>query len=148
MIARLIHDGKTAQELGLDEVSYQSRKETLERFYTQWDGTDFEAAYRAWLKMDQSRDDANYVPAGSRLVKSCCDEPVQMTKKEKVASFAKSVGSFALGKFKVVEKDRREERLNLCKTCEHYTGQRCLLCGCFMSAKTWIPTVTCPAGKW
>ena len=42
------------------------------------------------------------------------------------------------------------ERLEICKSCEHYlsfTGQ-CKVCMCFMRIKTALPFAECPKGKW
>jgi len=44
----------------------------------------------------------------------------------------------------------QEERFNICKGCEFLStkNNRCRKCGCFMNAKTWIPSSKCPVGKW
>jgi tetratricopeptide (TPR) repeat protein len=42
----------------------------------------------------------------------------------------------------------REQRLQTCRACEHHTGLRCRLCGCFTQAKTWLPHERCPLAKW
>ena len=43
----------------------------------------------------------------------------------------------------------KEERMNICKTCEHFTGlQRCKKCGCFMPAKVLLARTKCPLDKW
>lgn len=44
----------------------------------------------------------------------------------------------------------REERYNICKSCDKFIEltSTCKLCGCFMTAKTWLPSSSCPAGKW
>jgi hypothetical protein len=39
-------------------------------------------------------------------------------------------------------------RVYLCDTCEHNENNRCLMCGCFVTAKAAIPTAKCPKGKW
>lgn len=43
-----------------------------------------------------------------------------------------------------------DERLNLCLGCEHLfqPTQSCKKCGCFVRAKTWLPSQNCPIGKW
>lgn len=40
------------------------------------------------------------------------------------------------------------KRQGLCNTCEHFTGHRCQLCGCFTEAKQRMATEKCPIGKW
>lgn len=41
-----------------------------------------------------------------------------------------------------------QQRWNICTTCEHFTGTRCKLCGCFMKKKVALPSSKCPDGKW
>lgn len=42
------------------------------------------------------------------------------------------------------------ERLELCKTCEHYVSllHQCSECGCIMNAKVKLPNAFCPLRKW
>jgi hypothetical protein len=40
------------------------------------------------------------------------------------------------------------KRQEMCSSCEHFTGNRCKLCGCFTEAKQRMATETCPIGKW
>jgi hypothetical protein len=41
-----------------------------------------------------------------------------------------------------------QKRLHICGACEHHTGLRCKLCGCFTRVKAWMPHERCPMGKW
>jgi len=43
-----------------------------------------------------------------------------------------------------------DQRLAICKTCEHLDQKRlkCRKCGCFMEFKSHLPYVECPIGKW
>jgi tetratricopeptide (TPR) repeat protein len=59
-------------------------------------------------------------------------------------SMAKALGS---GMATVPEATQRK-RLETCSNCEHHTGVRCRLCGCFTAIKTWLPHEDCPIGKW
>ncbi|MCI0681286.1 MAG: tetratricopeptide repeat protein [Gemmataceae bacterium] len=61
-----------------------------------------------------------------------------------VKSMAKFVGSG----LKTVAPAVREERLQTCGACEHHTGVRCKLCGCFTAVKSWLPHEHCPIGRW
>jgi hypothetical protein len=50
----------------------------------------------------------------------------------------------------VASSDLQKERLNVCKTCEHFfpptfSGRKC---GCFLKAKTLLKDQTCPVFKW
>lgn len=60
----------------------------------------------------------------------------------------RSMAKFAAAGFKSVHRDQRETRLDICHHCEHYTGLRCKVCGCFVSAKTWLRHEACPLDKW
>lgn len=44
----------------------------------------------------------------------------------------------------------REERWQICQSCPHLykPSSTCKKCGCFMTAKTYLPGVSCPIGKW
>jgi hypothetical protein len=42
----------------------------------------------------------------------------------------------------------RQQRLQTCAGCEHHTGLRCRVCGCFTSVKAALPYEDCPRGKW
>lgn len=44
----------------------------------------------------------------------------------------------------------RNERLDICKKCEHLfkPTRTCKMCGCFMAAKTWLKHAHCPEGHW
>jgi hypothetical protein len=49
-----------------------------------------------------------------------------------------------------VEQDIAEDRMDVCRSCEHFlkmTGQ-CKKCGCIMAIKSKLPNATCPIGKW
>ena len=59
-------------------------------------------------------------------------------------SMARFVGSGS----KTAAAETREERLLACAVCEHHTGLRCRLCGCFTGAKAALAHEECPIGKW
>jgi len=44
----------------------------------------------------------------------------------------------------------REFRYSTCRSCEHLFSvtESCKKCGCFVGAKTWLPSQSCPIGKW
>lgn len=53
----------------------------------------------------------------------------------------------------LASRELKEERLNICKTCEHYNvaanfAKLCSECGCILQWKTWLKNVECPKGKW
>ena len=63
-------------------------------------------------------------------------------------SFTTSVAKFSAGVFRTVTQQDHAARLAQCNTCEHHTGTRCNLCGCFTQAKAWMPHEDCPINKW
>lgn len=42
------------------------------------------------------------------------------------------------------------QRLALCEACENFNAERrtCKKCGCYMPAKVYLITASCPIGKW
>jgi hypothetical protein len=59
-----------------------------------------------------------------------------------------SAAQFVASGGKTVSREIREERLSICKLCPQYDGTRCIQCGCFIAAKTWMAHEKCPAAKW
>ena len=49
-----------------------------------------------------------------------------------------------------VSDEIKNQRLEICKTCEKYDAQqvRCVECGCFLEAKTSFALNSCPLEKW
>lgn len=41
-----------------------------------------------------------------------------------------------------------QQRIRICKQCEHYRMFICSQCGCFMPAKTRLRNAKCPIDKW
>lgn len=44
--------------------------------------------------------------------------------------------------------DFARQRINICRSCEHYSMFICGKCGCFMPAKTRFKGTACPIGRW
>jgi tetratricopeptide (TPR) repeat protein len=63
-------------------------------------------------------------------------------------SAAKSMAKFVGSGFETTPAQTLEHRLQTCAACEHHTGVRCRLCGCFTSAKVRLAHEECPIGKW
>jgi tetratricopeptide (TPR) repeat protein len=63
-------------------------------------------------------------------------------------SAAKSMARFVGSGFKTAAPDTVRRRLETCASCEHFTGLRCRLCGCFTGAKARLDHEECPVGKW
>jgi hypothetical protein len=49
-----------------------------------------------------------------------------------------------------VSEEVKEERLAICRGCEHYNQKqvRCKECGCFLDQKASLALDSCPIGKW
>jgi tetratricopeptide (TPR) repeat protein len=63
-------------------------------------------------------------------------------------SATKSMAQFAGSGFKTTAPEVQRQRLQTCASCEHHTGLRCKICGCFTSAKSKLLHESCPIGKW
>jgi tetratricopeptide (TPR) repeat protein len=63
-------------------------------------------------------------------------------------SAARSVTRFLTSGLKLTDSESLHKRLEACSACEHHTGLRCKVCGCFTNVKTRMAGETCPAGKW
>ncbi len=64
------------------------------------------------------------------------------------ATAGRAMASFLGSGFKKVTIEVRASRLATCSRCEHHTGLRCRLRGCFTAARTWLPHEACPIGRW
>ena len=68
-----------------------------------------------------------------------------------LASFAFEIVKKALkGEALVVSAEIKEQRLQVCKSCDSYdSGQdRCIECGCIMDFKSGFALESCPLNKW
>lgn len=63
-------------------------------------------------------------------------------------SAVKSLTKFVGSGMKTVAPSVREDRLHTCAACDHHTGIRCRLCGCFTAVKSRLPHEHCPLEKW
>lgn len=63
-------------------------------------------------------------------------------------SAAKAMAKFLGTGMKIVPEQVQKDRLAICNECEHHTGIRCRICGCFTNAKAWLPHEKCPLTKW
>lgn len=52
------------------------------------------------------------------------------------------------GKPLISSAEKAEARMNICKDCEFFTGERCSKCGCFMTVKVNVDAASCPLNKW
>jgi hypothetical protein len=63
-------------------------------------------------------------------------------------SAEKSMARFTGSGGKTVAGTVLQKRLRTCVACEHHTGLRCRLCGCFTNVKARLAHEECPIKKW
>ena len=63
-------------------------------------------------------------------------------------SATKAMASFVGSGFKTTPAEIQRKRLETCAACEHHTGLRCKICGCFTNVKSRMLHEDCPIGKW
>jgi tetratricopeptide (TPR) repeat protein len=63
-------------------------------------------------------------------------------------SAVRSMTRFVGSGFKTASPETVQRRLRTCAGCEHYTGLRCRICGCFTNVKARMLQEECPIGKW
>src|SRR5436305_8574690 len=49
---------------------------------------------------------------------------------------------------KATPPELQQKRMATCNACEHHTGIRCRICGCFTNVKSRMAHEQCPIGKW
>ena len=63
-------------------------------------------------------------------------------------SATKAMATFVGSGMKTTPADIQQKRMQTCATCEHHTGMRCKICGCFTHVKIKMVHEDCPIGKW
>ena len=63
-------------------------------------------------------------------------------------SASKAMANFVGGGLQATSVAVQEQRQKVCSTCEHHTGLRCKICGCFTNLKSRMAHEDCPIGKW
>ncbi len=122
--------------------------------------------YRMGLSVDEPRGTA---PPGSKAAPSLEDylggstvaqamagtttaEPVKTTQGPGLLRMAlsatKAMANFVGSGFKKATPETQRKRLEVCARCEHHTGLRCRVCGCFTNVKSGMLHEDCPIGKW
>lgn len=66
---------------------------------------------------------------------------------ELVENFAGAMMRWAGAGFPTVSRETFDDRLVACTSCEHWTGSKCIKCGCYR-LKMWLSTEHCPIGNW
>jgi tetratricopeptide (TPR) repeat protein len=63
-------------------------------------------------------------------------------------SATKAMANFVGAGFQTAPPEMQQKRLQTCAACEHFTGMRCKICGCFIQVKSRMLSEDCPIGKW
>jgi hypothetical protein len=63
-------------------------------------------------------------------------------------SATQSMAKFMASGMRTVPNSTYEQRIQTCAACEHHTGLRCRICGCFSATKARMLHENCPLGKW
>jgi hypothetical protein len=63
-------------------------------------------------------------------------------------SATKAMMKFIGSGLRATPADIQQARMATCQACEHHTGLRCRVCGCFTNVKTRMAHEQCPIGKW
>jgi hypothetical protein len=135
MIAYDIYKGRTAEELGIPEIQYISRKELVDSFIKEWDGNSFEESYHQWTAK-LYRDDADR------------EEKILPSKKEMAKNAVVSAAKFIGSGLKLLSKEDALSRYEICVDCDKLIGGRCSVCGCYMKLKSRVAAMSCPDGLW
>jgi hypothetical protein len=65
-----------------------------------------------------------------------------------VLAIIKAIRLVFRGKSIIVTTYERTKRLEICTKCPFQHEGRCLHCGCYLGAKTYLASDTCPIEKW
>lgn len=67
-----------------------------------------------------------------------------------INNFIKSIYGHISNGLTNVSKEKKQERLSICHSCEFYnsTLSQCKQCGCFLEIKTLWASEKCPIDKW
>jgi hypothetical protein len=67
---------------------------------------------------------------------------------QQAGSLAGAMARFAASGFKTVDAEIHQARVARCEPCEYRRNNRCVMCGCFLDKKAWLPFEDCPLGRW
>jgi tetratricopeptide (TPR) repeat protein len=63
-------------------------------------------------------------------------------------SATRAMANYVGSGFKSTPADLQRRRVETCAACEHHTGMRCRICGCFTEVKSRMLHEACPINKW
>lgn len=149
MIAKHIYEGMTAHELGLSDIQYSSRKETVDRFLESWNGVNFEESFLKFIQEEQKEFKNTFDYKGNVVGQASTEIEKDLTYGEMFSDLAINIKAIAKSGIKLVSVDEHEKRYGTCLKCEYLTKvKRCKKCGCFMKLKSKFASMDCPEKKW
>lgn len=75
------------------------------------------------------------------------DKPKYPSAREQLRNLKNTVRDVARNP-RLCSHEEKKARLDICKSCEYYTGSRCKKCGCFLQTKAKFKAAKCPIRKW
>ena len=146
-IAERIHNGETAEEIGINGYDYDGRKATLSRFLSEHEGIFSEEVYLEWFYR-QPETNPNYTHCDD------CQKEIEATPLQMAGSALSAVGKFIGSGFKTVDDEEEQRRWGICEGCDYLAAakenknRRCTKCGCYMWLKVKIEYVHCNLNRW
>ncbi len=86
--------------------------------------------------------------ASSPPSQSSPEIPEPATGWQRAVSFSSSMVKFVSSGFDTVSREAHDARLAACADCKHRDDAMCVLCGCWVDKKAWMPHEDCPIGRW
>lgn len=150
IIAYYIFKGASAKELGIPEPRFRSRKETLEKFLSQWAGEEetFVRDYLVWLQEENKQYPSPRPVDTENKTHPVEEELNDLTYREMFEGLGESIKAIAASGMKLCNKEEHTRRYSICKGCEKLEGSRCRVCGCFMKLKSKFGAMSCPLKHW
>lgn len=150
MIAYEIFKGATAEDLGMPEANYRSRKATLDKFLAQWTGAEatFTYDYLAWLREENKKHPSPKPIDGTEKPHPVEEEFSDRSYREMFAGLGESIKTIAASGMKLCDKEEHSRRYSICQACAKLDGSRCRVCGCFMKLKSKFGAMSCPLKYW
>jgi tetratricopeptide (TPR) repeat protein len=123
------------RDLGNPQAGWLS--EHLQQYRTSETGTPLQSAFVS-----------GSVSFGNQGIASSANSKAGPSLLRMAISSVKSLATYLASGLKTVAPVIHQKRVETCATCEHHTGLRCKLCGCFTNTKAWLPHERCPIDKW
>lgn len=151
MIAEKIYHGATREELGIGELQYQSRLDTVNNFLNQWTGNDkdFKEDFLKYLIESNKNDHLSDIGVIAHKEEKEVSEKEKLTYGEMFKDLYRSIKAISKSGMELSTNEEHKRRYNICLACEYLSsGGRCGKCGCFMKLKSKYKVMSCPINLW